>query len=215
MDSQKIKIKNSNSRLRRVLGEVLSQLLNVPLLSGALVTFVFFQIPSDIPNRLGGFGWALLFISLIPLGSLLFYIPGKVKDWPAIIKRQRTASFVLMLISYPVGFIVLRVVNAPRIFEAIAVNYTLITLGLIIFNLILRYKASGHAAGVAGPVAAVMFFLGIPAAPLATLIPLTIFARILTKGHDFWQLVTGSVMSISITVIVLLLYGFTPLSPFQ
>jgi len=91
----------------------------------------------------------------------------------------------------------------------------LITLGLIIFNLILRYKASGHAAGVAGPVTAVMFFLGIPAAPLATLIPLTIFARIATKGHNFWQLVTGSVMSISITVLVLLLYGFTPLSPFQ
>ncbi len=177
MDSPKIKIKNNNFRYRRVLGEVLSQLLNVPLLSGALVTFVFFQIPSDIPNRLGGFGWALLFISLIPLGSLLFYIPGKVKDWPTIIKRQRTASFVLMIISYPVGFIVLRVVNAPRIFETIAVNYSLITLGLIIFNLILRYKASGHAAGVAGPVAAVMFFLGIPAAPLATLIPLTIFAR--------------------------------------
>jgi len=68
MDFPKIKIKNSNSRFRRVLGEVLSQLLNVPLLSGALVTFVFFQIPSDIPNRLGGFGWALLFISLTSSG---------------------------------------------------------------------------------------------------------------------------------------------------
>jgi hypothetical protein len=208
MDSPQIIIKDKKSRFTRVLGEVLSQLLNVPLLSGALVTFAFFQLPSDIPNRLGGFGWALLFISLIPLTSLLFYIPGKLKDWKKIIKRQRTASFVLMIISYPVGFVVLRLVNAPRIFEAIAVNYTLITLGLIIFNLVLRYKASGHAAGVAGPVAAAMFFLGIPAAPLAALIPLTIFARMAAKGHDIWQLVTGAVMSISITVLVLIFYGF-------
>lgn len=199
----------------RVLGEVLSQLLNVPFLSGALVTYIFFRMPTDIPNRLAGFGWALTFISLIPLASLLFYIPGKARDWTKVVKRQRTASFVLMIISYPIGFLVLRLTQAPRIFEAIAVNYTLITLGLIIFNLVLRYKASGHAAGVAGPVAAMFYFLGLPAVPLVTLIPLTIFARIAAKGHDFWQLVTGSIMSALITLLVLFLYGFTPFSPFQ
>jgi hypothetical protein len=199
----------------RVIGEVLSHLLNVPLLSGALVTFVFLTLPTDLPNRTGGFGWALVFISLIPLCSLLFYIPGKSKNWSRIIKRQRNASFILMIISFPIGFIVLRLIDAPRIFEAIAVNYTLITLGLIIFNLILRYKASGHAAGVAGPVAAVLYFFGFIASPLVSLIPLAIFARIAAKGHNFWELVTGSVMSISITVFVLFLYGFTPLSPFQ
>jgi len=205
MNSPKLK---SESRFRRLLGEILSQLLNVPMLSGALVTVIFFKLPIDIPNRMAGFGWALVFISLIPLASLFFYIPGKVKDWTKVIKRQRTASFILMIISYPIGFIVLKLINAPRIFEAIAVNYTLITLGLIIFNLILRYKASGHAAGVAGPVAAMFYFFGLAAAPLAALIPLTIFARIAAKGHDVWQQVTGAVMSISITIIVLLFYGF-------
>ncbi len=120
-----------------------------------------------------------------------------------------------MIISYPIGFIVLKLINAPRIFEAIAVNYTLITLGLIIFNLILRYKASGHAAGVAGPVAAMFYFFGLAAAPLAALIPLTIFARIAAKGHDVWQQVTGAVMSISITIFVLLFYGFDLLGQLQ
>ncbi len=215
MESNASSSQTGFKRVLRVLGEVLSQLLNVPFLSGALLTYVFFQLPTGIPNRLAGFGWALVFISLIPLCSLFFYIPGKVKDWPAILKRQRTASFVLMIISYPLGFLVLRLSQAPRIFEAIAVNYTLITLGLIVFNLVLRYKASGHAAGVAGPVAAMFFFLGAPAAPLVTLIPLTIFARIAAKGHDFWQLVTGSVMSVLITVLVLFLYGFIPFGPFQ
>lgn len=199
---------NSKSRFRRILGEVLSQILNVPMLSGALVTIIFFRLPTDIPNRMAGFGWALVFISLIPLASLLFYIPGKVKDWARIINRQRTASFVLMIISYPIGFIVLKLINAPRIFEAIAVNYTLITLGLIIFNLILRYKASGHAAGVAGPVAAMTFFFGLPAVPLISLIPLTIYARIAAKGHDLWQLIVGAAMSASITILVLVFYGF-------
>jgi len=215
MDSPQANPKPTKPLALRIIGEVLSQLLNVPMLSGALITFIFFHLPADLPNRAEGFGWALLFISLIPLCSLLFYIPGKDKNWPRVIKRQRTASFILMIISYPIGFIVLRLIDAPRIYEALAVNYTLITLGLIIFNLILRYKASGHAAGVAGPVAAVLYFFGLIASPLVSLIPLTIFARIATKGHDFWELVTGSVMSISITVLTLFLYGFNPLSPFQ
>ena len=208
-------LQNNNSRFRRILGEVLSQILNVPMLSGALVTYIFFRLPTNIPNRLTGFGWALTFISLIPLASLLFYIPGKAKDWAKVVKRQRTASFVLMIVSYPIGFLVLKLIDAPRIFEAIAVNYTLITLGLIIFNLILRYKASGHSAGVAGPVAAMFYFFGIPAVPLVALIPLTIFARIATKGHDFWQLIVGAVMSISITVFVLIMYGFDLFSQLQ
>ncbi len=212
MGSNHIAPDQKKSKALRITGEVLSQLLNVPLLSGALITVIFFNLPTDIPNRVAGFGFALMFISLIPLCSLLFYIPGKIKNWPKIIKRQRIASFVIMIISFPIGFIVLRLSHAPLIFEAIAVNYALITLGLIIFNLILRYKASGHTAGVAGPTTAMLFFFGLSATPLVTLIPLTIFARIAAKGHSFWQLVTGSVLSISITVLVLFLYGFNPLS---
>ena len=215
MDSKFISQLSPLKRTLRIVGEVLSQLLNVPFLSGALLTYVFFQLPTDIPNRLVGFGWALVFISLIPLASLFFYIPGKIRDWSQVVKRQRTASFVLMIISYPIGCLVLLLVQAPRIYQAIAVNYSLITLGLILFNLVLRYKASGHAAGVAGPVAAMFYFLGLPAAPLATLIPLTIFARIAAKGHDFWQLLTGSLMSAVITLLVLFLYGFAPFSPIQ
>lgn len=200
------------SKARRIAGEVLSQLLNVPVLSGLLITFLFFRLPSDLPNRLAGFGWALLFLSLIPLGSLFFYIPGKVKEKARIIRRQRIASFVFMIVSYPLGFVVLRLTHAPRIFEAIAVTYTLVTLGLILLNFVIRYKASGHAAGVAGPVGAMMYLFGLIATPLLALIPLTTWARVSAKGHDVWQTLAGAVLSISITAAVLWAYGFTPLS---
>ena len=200
------------SRARRIAGEVLSQVLNVPILSGALITFLFFKLPSDIPNRLAGFGWTLLFLSLIPLGSLLFYIPGGVRDKARIVKRQRIASFVFMIISYPLGFLVLRLTGAPKIYEAIAVTYTLVTLGLIILNALLRYKASGHAAGVAGPVGALIYLFGLAAAPLLALIPLTTWARVSAKGHDAWQTVVGALLSLGITALVLWAYGFAPMA---
>lgn len=200
-----------NKRLR-IAGEVVSQMLNVPILSGALITLFFFQIPNDIPNRLSGYAWALLFLCLIPLGSLFFYIPGRARDWPRIIKRQRIASFVFMIVSYPIGFLILILTGAPKIFQAIAVTYTLVTLGLIVFNFLLRFKASGHAAGVAGPVGAMVYLYGLIAAPLLALLPLVAWARLAAKGHNVWQTVVGALLSLSLTTLVLYLYGFLPLS---
>jgi hypothetical protein len=207
----KVRAAAQAKRIFEIVGEVLSQVLNVPILSGAMITFIFFKLPSNIPDRLAGYGWTMLFLSVIPLGSLFFYIPGKLRDWPKIIKRQRIASFVFMIVSYPVGFLVLHLLNAPKIYEAIAVTYTLVTLGLIVFNLILRYKASGHAAGVAGPVAAMIYLYGLIAVPLIALLPLTSFARVMAKGHDIWQTVVGALLSLTITALVLWAYGFFPL----
>ncbi len=212
LDPRQPIMENTHKRALRIVGEVFSQLLNVPILSGALITFLFLRLPTTIPNRIGGFSYALLFLALIPLGSLFFYIPGKLRDWPRIIKRQRIASFVFMIVSYPVGFVVLRLIHAPRVFEAIAATYTLVTLGLIVFNLILRYKASGHAAGVAGPVTAMIYLYGVIAAPLIALLPLTTFARVSAKGHNIWQTVVGAALSLGITISVLWAYGFSPLT---
>jgi len=204
--SEKIK------QIRQIVGQVLSQVLNVPILSGALITFIFFRLPTDIPNRLSGFGWTLLFLSLIPLGSLFFYIPGGVKDKAKIIRRQRIASFVFMVVSYPLGWLVLRLSGAPRIYEAIAVTYTMVTLGLILINFVIKYKASGHAAGVAGPVGALIYLFGLVATPLLALIPLTSWARVSAEDHSIWQTVVGALLSLGITALVLWAYGFFPVA---
>jgi len=199
-------------KILSIVGQVVSQLLNVPILSGAMIVFIFFRLPTYIPNRISGFSLTLVFLCLIPLGSLFFYIPGKLRDWPKVIKRQRIASFVFMIVSYPIGFVILRLTHAPKIYEAVAATYTLVTLGLIVFNLILRYKASGHAAGVAGPVGALVYIYGLIATPLLGLLPLVTLARLFTKGHDVWQTVVGALLSLSITVAMLWAYGFIPLS---
>jgi hypothetical protein len=199
-------------RIRRIAGEVISQLLNVPILSGILVTILYFQLPETTPNRWSGYLWSMIFLSLVPLCSLFFYIPGKTKDRETVVRRQRNASFVFMLVSYPIGMLVLTRMGAPRVFEAIATTYTLVTVGLIIFNLFLHFKASGHAAGVAGPVTALVYLYGLIAAPLVALLPLVTWARVAAKGHNVWQTVVGAGLSLTIGVSVLIAYGFTPFS---
>lgn len=201
---------SSEKPLRHILGEILSQLLNVPVMSGILLTFFFFYLPNNVPNLLSGYLWGMLFMCLVPLCSLFFYIPGKTRDPEKIIRRQRYASFVFMIISYPIGALVLHLIGAPKIFRSTALIYTLVTLGLIVFNLFIRFKASGHAAGVAGPVFSMVYLFGWVSAPLLLLLPLVTWARVSAKGHNIWQTVVGGCLSLMITICVLYFYGFTP-----
>ena len=199
-------------QIRRVVGEVLSQLLNVPLMAGLLLTFFLVRLPSDEANLYSSYAWAMLFLCLIPLSSLFFYIPTRHQSREEVNHRQRVASFVLMMISYPIGALVLFLNGAPLIFRSLAVVYTLVTVGLIVFNLFIHYKASGHAAGVAGPVASMVYLFGWWASPLLLLLPLVTWARVAAKGHSAWQTVVGASMSLAITVTVLYAYGFLPFS---
>jgi len=196
--------------VNKVAGEVTSQLLNVPVLSGALATFFFLQIPQSEPNLLKGYAWAMLFICISPLCSLFFYIPAGKEEKEKTARRQRIASFAIMLVSYPVGWLVLALIGAPRVFTAVAATYTFVTLGLIIFNLLLHYKASGHAAGVSGPVAIMIYIYGAIATPLLILLPLITWARLAAEGHNLWQTVVGGSMSILISIAVFWAFGFAP-----
>jgi len=196
--------------VKGVLGEIFSQVLNVPVISGLMLTYFYLKLPAGETNALGGYLWSMVFVCLIPLSSLFFYIPVRDEERQVTVHRQRVASFILMMVSYPLGWLVLSLVKAPRIFEAVAATYTFVTLGLVIFNLLLRYKASGHAAGVSGPVATMIYVYGLVATPLLALLPLVTWARLAAKGHSFWQTVVGAVLSGIISIGVLWAFGFTP-----
>ena len=203
-------MEGKKKNVKEIVGEVLSQLLNVPVLSGALVTYLYYRLPAGEPNALSGYVWVMLFLCIIPLFSLFFYIPKKGEDRPQTLHRQRVVSFIFMIVSYPLGWLVLALTHAPRIFTATAATYTFVTIGLIFFNLLLHYKASGHAAGVSGPITSMIYIFGIWAAPLVLLLPLVTWARLAAKGHNFWQTVVGATMSGLISVTVLWAFGFSP-----
>lgn len=198
--------------IRRTAGEIISQFMNVPILSGLLAVVFYLRLSPVEPNRLTGLVWSLVFLSLVPALSYFFYIPLKHDTRETTVHRQRVASFVFMILSYPLGWLVLSIVKAPLIFRATLEIYTFVTVGLVILNLIMHYKASGHAAGVSGPVFSLIYLYGAVAAPLLMLLPLVTWARMAAKGHNFWQTMVGSILSMLISMAVLHYYGFLPFS---
>lgn len=205
---------NKLKRTYHIIGIVVSQIVNVPFVAGAAITLLLFTVQPDVPHRLIGWGVSLIFLTIVPALSLLFYIPRRdaisrrIEPWASTEKRQRVMSFVFMAVSYPIGFVVLKLVQAPPIFEAIMLTYVMVVLGLILVNIF--FKASGHAAGVAGPVSAMIYLYGLIATPLIALIPITMWARVRAKGHTLSQTIVGALLSAAITVAVLALYGFRP-----
>lgn len=189
----------------RIVAQVLTQALNTPIVAAGAITWIMFLLPGDLPGRLAGWGYALLFLTVIPLLSLFFYIPWKGASWKQVLRRQRVASFVFMAASYPVGLLVLNLVRAPTVYVAILTSYVAVVLGLILVNLF--YKASGHAAGVAGPIAALLFFKGWIALPFVALLPLVAWARIQLRDHTLGQTIVGGLLSAAITILTLVLFG--------
>ena len=191
-----------------IIGVIISQIVNTPFVAGAAITLLLFSLRPDVPQRVLGWGVSLVFLTIVPALSLLFYIPRRNEAWASTEKRQRVMSFVFMAVSYPIGYILLQIFHAHPIFEAITLAYVMVVLGLILINIF--FKASGHAAGVAGPVSALIFLYGLIATPLIALIPLTMWARVKAKGHTLSQTIVGTILSAAITVAILLAYGFRP-----
>ena len=195
-------------RTYEIIGIVISQIVNTPFIAGAAITLLLFSVRPDVPQRLAGWGVSLIFLTVVPALSLLFYIPRRNEPWASTEKRQRVMSFVFMAVSYPIGYALLQILHAPAIFEAIMLAYVMVVLGLILINIF--FKASGHAAGVAGPVSALIYLYGLIATPLIALIPLTMWARVKAKGHTLSQTIVGTILSAAITIGILLAYGFRP-----
>ncbi len=195
-------------RTYEIIGIVISQIVNTPFIAGAAITLFLFSLRPDVPQRLVGWGISLIFLTVVPALSLLFYIPRRNEAWASTEKRQRVMSCVFMAVSYPIGYALLQILHAPPIFEAIMLAYVMVVLGLILINIF--FKASGHAAGVAGPVSALIYLYGLIATPLLALIPLTMWARVKAKGHTLSQTIVGTILSAAITIGILLAYGFHP-----
>jgi len=83
-------------------------------------------------------------------------------------------------------------------------SYLISALILAFVNTVLRFKASGHACGITGPIVAINFIAGIKMIYLALLIPLVMWARFVLKRHDTKQLLAGAATSFFVTLIIMI-----------
>ncbi len=150
---------------------------------------------------LGIFFIGILPVLSYPLQRFIPYYKDKGRD------GQRNLAMVFSVAGYIIGCILALIFKAPYTVILIYLDYLLSGILITLFNKLFHLKASGHACGIVGPIAMLVYFgLYIPAAIGALLTVLVFISSIKMKRHTFLQLLGGS--AITIAALLLLLIPF-------
>jgi len=165
----------------------LTFIFNVPIIALLTALIIFKRIRDARAIMI-----FLTFFSIIQISEWFYFI--KTGDYP----KYRRFSFLINMISYTSGSLLLILTKSNKIYIAIGLSYFLSGAFLAVINK-LGYKISGHAAGIAGPGTAIGIIYGaIGFLFLLLLIPAG-YAKIRIKDHTFMEFASGTVATILIT----------------
>jgi len=151
----------------------------------------------SMPEQFSGAGrWrALFFLALLP--TLAYPVCRAV---PALRRRGRTAertlAVILSVTGYTAGAVSSVCLRESREVQLVYLVYLASGLLIAVFSFLLHIRGSGHASGVAGPIA-MLAFHGIPGCLGGLPVLALVFWSSLTLGRHSWsQLVLGSVFPV-------------------
>ncbi len=177
----------------------ISVLLN-PLFNAVYTFGILLGCDPDLSggSKLAMFGVVFLFACVVPIAHVSWLrwrgiIPSLEVDQ----RRQRQVPLIMGVLSYAIGYILLTRMQAPAIVTGLMFCYAANTLLVTLINH--WWKVSLHAAGIAGPVVALIFQFGWPAALLFILVPIVGLARITLKKHTIAQVTVGVLIGAVLT----------------
>ncbi|MFB4213254.1 hypothetical protein ACE1TH_15295 [Shouchella sp. JSM 1781072] len=151
------------------------------------------------------FSFALLFLVVLPVVAypLQPIVPG-FRDKGR--EGQRNFAILMGVLGYVFGILFAYVTNAPEGITMIYWIYFISGIGIVVFNKVLRIRASGHACGVVGPISFLIYFLGPIAFIGLLLIALVYWASLKMKRHTLAELIWGSAISFIAVIGIILVF---------
>ena len=176
-----------------------------PLMVTYLLALLFF-FREGVFASTGEFIAALTFLAIIP--ALAYPVAAVVPKLRAGGRpMQRKAAFVASVIGYIGGFIYGVVTHISKPVLTILSAYLISLLMLVLFNKVIKIRASGHACSVTSPIFFATYYFGFAAfVPAAALYAAIFWASLVTKRHTVREFLLGTVVcvvSATIAVIVL------------
>lgn len=139
--------------------------------------------------------YLIIFLVLIPILSYPIQkaIPALREGGRAF---QRKLAFVFSLCSYVISVLGTFFFQAKSFVMTFSLAYLFSGLLLSLLNGVLKFKASGHACGLSGPMTLLVHFLGPQALWMVFLLPVVFWARLLLRRHRMRELWTGTAVGI-------------------
>lgn len=140
--------------------------------------------------------WLLVYAALNIAAPVIYLVllmrAGEVSDFHINNRRERIKPLRVLLLFSSLSWLIFLASSAPALFQVFALIGTLQSAALYLITL--RWKISGHGAGVAGFSVLLWGLYGAAAAPAFLFIPLVIWARVSLSRHDLAQTLAGSLL---------------------
>lgn len=180
------------------LAQIISILFVPPSFTIILFTYFAFAFENDLTKRL-----ILIFTAFIFgfTSHVIFFLylrrKGKLVDLDATIKEERTFPYLISILFYACGFVILLLYEINIISTAFWFCYISNTILIMIINK--SWKISAHTMGAAGPLAVLCFATGWQSLLFLPLIVLIGWGRIHRKVHTFAQVSSGALVGFTST----------------
>lgn len=187
----------------RGFAELVSFAFNPPIV--AAPAFLYLILLQKPVNSLTLAVISVMFGALVPMG--IVYGLSKLRIIPDLWASQRETRvipFTGATCSYLLGSAALMNERSPAIITALMLCYVGNTVIMMLISL--RWKISVHASGIAGPVTALVYALGVAALPLLFLVLPVGWARIRLRAHTLTQVAAGALLTILATWIQMRIY---------
>jgi len=192
--------KNLSDKVARII----STLFVPPTFTIIIFTFFAFNLENVLSKKIITILVALIFgFSLQIILFLTFRKKGKLVNLDATIKEERTVPFLISVVFYVIGILIL--IAAKINILSIAFWFCYISNTIIVILINKYWKISVHSTGASGALAALIFVTG----PIGLLLGLLVFlvgwSRIKLKCHNFLQVAAGTIFGFFSTYLQILL----------
>ena len=188
----------------------LSKIIRIVTIAPIMAAVMLAIIQLAEPEQIGGASnliTALIFLTILPVISyplqpVIPYFKHRSRE------GQRNLAIIFANIGYISGIIYALAANTPRELLIIYLTYFLSGLLIVLFNKVLKIRASGHACSTTAPAFLLTWKLHpLFAIPSVLLIAAVYRSSLKLSRHSLPQLLAGSAVSLLACVISIMVYG--------
>ena len=173
----------------------------------AIVTFliIYFTKP-DVFSRVTQLFSAIFFIGIVPI--LAYAVHALVPSLRAKGREcQRNMAFAFTAVGYTAGLIYAFALNVSSSLKEIYLGYMVSYILLLVMNKGIKFRSSGHAAGIAGPLLYLIYFTSWITLPVCALLwGAVLWSSLRVKRHTKAEFIAGSLCSVaafSLSIIII------------
>ncbi len=177
------------------------RILTVPPLMALAALSILLAVRPAIFDGVGNYLAAVFFLTVLPLLAYpLQPILPHYKDQGRA--GQRKLAMLMAVAGYVAGAVMGIVCVVPKGLMQIYLIYLISGVLTLLFNKVFKIKASGHACGIAGPVAYLVYFVGWPALAGCIVLAMAYWASLRMGRHTWPELLLGSAIPVAVTVLL-------------